>query len=77
MPEIPDFNVVGFMDRDQDKIGTLIYGLPILKKEDAEEKADLVIINTVESYWKIIFARIQDIQLPVYYRNGRTGKFRV
>ena len=71
MPEIPDFNVVGFMDRDQDKIGTLIYGLPILKKEDAEAKADLVIINTVESYWKTIFARIQDIQLPVYYRNGR------
>lgn len=70
MPEIPDFNVVGFMDRDQDKIGTLIYGLPILKKEDAEAKADLVIINTVESYWKTIFARIQDIQLPVYYRNG-------
>ena len=71
MPEIPDFNVVGFMDRDQDKIGTLIYGLPILKKEDAEAKADLVIINTVESYWKTIFARIQDIQLPVYYRYGR------
>ena len=74
MPEIPDFNVVGFMDRDQDKIGTLIYGLPILKKEDAEAKSDLVIINTVESYWKTIFARIQDIQLPVYYRNGRRAR---
>lgn len=71
IPEIPDFNIIGFMDRDPDKIGTLIYGLPILTKEEAESRADLIIINTVESYWRAIFTRIQDIKVPVYYKNGK------
>ena len=58
------------MDRDPEKIGQVIYGLPILSKDEVEEQADLIIINTVQAYWQTIFARIQDIQIPVYFRNG-------
>ena len=70
IPQLKDYNIIGFMDRDPEKIGQVIYGLPILSKEEVEEQADLIIINTVQAYWQTIFARIQDIQIPVYFRNG-------
>ena len=70
IPQLKDYNIIGFMDRDPEKIGQVIYGLPILSKDEVEEQADLIIINTVQAYWQTIFARIQDIQIPVYFRNG-------
>ena len=35
-----------------------------------EQIADMVIINTSETYWDIIYHRICDIKLPVFYKNG-------
>lgn len=70
-PQLPDYNIIGFMDRDPAKIGEIIYGLPILSKKQAEKEADIIIINTVEAYWNTIFARIQDIRIPVFFRNGQ------
>ncbi len=64
------FNIVGLMDRDPENIGRIVYGLPVFSKEEAEKKADMIIINTSETYWKIIFARISDIKIPVFYLNG-------
>ena len=63
IPQLKDYNIIGFMDRDPEKIGQVIYGLPILSKDEVEEQADLIIINTVQAYWQTIFARIQDLSL--------------
>lgn len=70
VPEIPDFNIVGLMDRDSANIGKVLYGIPVIGKEEARENADLIIINTSATYWKVIYARIADLGLPVYYLNG-------
>lgn len=68
---LTDFHIVGLMDRDPENIGKVLYGIPILSKEQAEREADLIIINTEASYWQTIYKRIQDIRIDVYYRNGR------
>ena len=64
------FNFVGLLDKDLENIGKIFYGLPILSLEEAERNADLIIINTSETYWKLIFRRIENCKLPVFYRNG-------
>lgn len=74
IPEIPDYNIIGFMDRDPENIGKIIYGLPVMGREQVEKEADIIIINTVEAYWKTIFARIQDISVPVFFRNGKRAQ---
>ncbi len=70
LPAIKEFHVVGLMDRDGDNIGKEMYGVPILSKEEAEQQADLIIINTAETYWRIIYKRICELSIPVYYLNG-------
>jgi predicted HAD superfamily hydrolase len=30
----------------------------------------MVVINTSETYWNIIYQRIEDIRIPVFYKNG-------
>lgn len=65
------FHIVGLMDRDPENIGKVLYGVPILSKEQAERDADLIIINMEASYWQTIYKRIQDIKGDVYYRNGQ------
>lgn len=67
---LKDFNFIGLMDKDPANIGKIMFGLPIMSKEEAEEKADLVVINTSETYWNVIYSRIEDIKIPVYYKNG-------
>lgn len=66
-----DFKIVGLMDRDPKNIGRTMYGVPILSKEQAEQAADLIIINTEAAYWQTIYKRIFDIKTEVYYRNGQ------
>lgn len=67
---VQEFNFVGLMDRDETNIGKIMYGIPIVSREQAEEMADIIIINTSETYWRVIYNRIKDIKLPVYYLNG-------
>lgn len=67
---LKEFNFVGLMDKDPANHGKVMFGLPILSKEEAEKQADLVVINTSETYWNVIYNRIEDIQIPVYYKNG-------
>lgn len=74
IPMLSNWNIVGLMDRDQQKNGTCIYGLPILSLSEAESRADLVIINTSASYWDLIFQRIKNIEIPVYFRNGERAE---
>lgn len=64
------FRFVGLMDKDPANVGKIMFGLPIVDKAAAEEMADMVIINTSETYWDVIFSRIQDIRIPVFYKNG-------
>lgn len=71
---IKDFNFVGLMDKDPTNIGKNMFGLPILSKEEAEQKADLIVINTSETYWDVIYNRIEDMKIPVYYKNGKKAE---
>ena len=71
LPCVTDFKIIGLMDRDNANIGKKIYGVPVLGKEEVREKADLIIINTSSNSWKIIYARIADLGIPVYYLNGQ------
>ena len=64
------FNIIGLCDRDPDLIGTELYGVKVLSRQQAEEQADMVIINTGTSYWRTIYKRISDWKIPVFFRNG-------
>jgi HAD superfamily hydrolase (TIGR01549 family) len=70
------FNFVGLMDKDDCNIGKTMFGKPIIDKATAEKTADLVIINTSETYWEVIYNRISDIKIPIYYKNGQKAKKR-
>lgn len=65
-----DFKFVGLMDKDPANVGKVMFGLPVISKEEVEKRADLIVINTSETYWNVIYNRIEDIQIPVYYKNG-------
>lgn len=71
---IKGFHFVGLMDKDPSKIGQSAFGLPILDKTAAENNADMVIVNTAETYWNVIYERIQDIKIPVFYKNGEKAE---
>ncbi len=70
------FHIVGLMDRDPANIGKEMSGIPIIDKNTAEEIADMVIINTAETYWNVIYDRIKDLKIPVYYINGKRAENR-
>jgi len=72
-----DFQFVGLMDKNPDNFGKEMFGLPIIDKKTAEQIADMVVINTSETYWDIIFERIEDMNIPVYYRNGKKAEKRI
>lgn len=71
---IKDFHFVGLMDKDPSKTGKWIFGLPVMDIQTAEKNGDMVIINTSETYWDIIYNRIQNIKIPVFYKNGEQAK---
>lgn len=66
-----DYDIVGLLDRDMSIVGNEMYGVKIIDIEEAEEKADIIVINTVETYWQTIYNRIKKCKLPIYYRNGQ------
>lgn len=68
------FQFIGLMDKDPANIGKIIFGLPVMDKETAEKNADMVVINTSETYWDVIYDRIQDIKIPVFYKNGQKAE---
>ena len=59
------FHIVGLMDKDLGNVGKVMFGVPVIDKETAEREADIVIINTAETYWDVIYSRIRDIRIPV------------
>lgn len=68
------FCIVGLMDKDPANIGKVMFGVPVVDKAMAEETADMIIINTAETYWDIIFSRISDMKIPIYYLNGKKAE---
>lgn len=68
------FNFVGLMDRDPKNVGSIRYGLPVLTVEEAEKQADLIIINAPETYWEVIYQRISNCAIPVYFLNGEKAQ---
>lgn len=68
------FHIVGLMDKDSANVGKVIFGLPVMDQDTAEKCADMVVINTAETYWDVIYDRIQDIKIPVYYKNGEMAR---
>lgn len=71
---VHDHCFVGLMDKNPDNVGKIMFGLPILTMEEAEEQADMVIINTSGTYWNIIYQRIKKIKIPVYFLNGKLAE---
>lgn len=69
-----DFRFVGLMDKDPHNLGKTVFGLPVIDQGAAEKNGDLIIINTSETYWSIIYQRIQRIKIPVFYKNGELAR---
>ncbi|MDE6567435.1 MAG: hypothetical protein K2K70_06860 [Lachnospiraceae bacterium] len=70
LDRLKGFCIIGLLDRDESMIGKEIYGLKVISREEAEKNADIIIINTSETYWGTIYKRIQNWKIPVYFRNG-------
>ena len=71
LPGIKDWNIVGLMDKNPDNVGKIIFGYPIIDVIVAEKTADLIIINAPQAYWEVIYARICNVGIPVYYIDGK------
>lgn len=67
---VNEFHIIGLMDSDKGIIGQKKWGIPILGPEEAERKADLIIINTAEIHWQVIYEQICKLKIPIYYVNG-------
>lgn len=70
VPYIQGFNIIGLLDGDKENIGKEKYGLKVISIEEAEKNADMIIINTSQFYWEMIYERISDISIQVFYSNG-------
>lgn len=67
------YRFIGLLDRDESLIGQTRYDIPIVDRAIAET-ADFVVISTLESYWKVIYNRIRDWNVPIYTMDGRLAK---
>lgn len=70
LERLKGFHIIGLLDRDSSTIGQEMYGLRLISREEAEENADIIVINTSETYWGTIYKRIQNWKIPIYFRNG-------
>ncbi len=68
------FHFVGLMDKNPENIGKHLFGLPVMDVRTVEQQADLIVINTSETYWELIYSRLQGIKIPVYYKNGERAR---
>lgn len=66
-----NYNIIGLLDGDCDNVGKTIYGLRVMTVDEAQECADMIVINTSIMYWDLIFKRIANVNIPVYYPNGK------
>ena len=74
IPALYEWNIIGVLDKDPENIGRQMYGVDVISLERAEKEADIIIINAPETYWKVIYARISHVRIPVYYLNGERAK---
>ena len=75
LPGIKDYNVVGLLDRDRSNIGQELCDIKVIAIDNIEDKADIIIINSDPSNYKIIFKRISNmVSIPVYYSDGRLAR---
>ncbi|MCI8821191.1 MAG: hypothetical protein HFI15_01530 [Lachnospiraceae bacterium] len=74
LERLQGFHIIGLLDRDKELIGKSVYGVKIIGRKEAEQKADILIINTTESYWNVIYNRIKDWNIPIYFRNGQKAE---
>ena len=73
---VKEFQIIGLCDKDDIQIGKMMYGYPVISREQAERDGDLIIICTSPSYWSVIYERIKDWKIPVYYLNGELAEGR-
>lgn len=71
---VEGFKIVGLCDRDSSLIGKKMYGLPILGRDEVEQQADFVVINTSATYWGTIYHRIKEWNIPIYFLNGELAQ---
>lgn len=71
LPRIEDFNIVGLLDRDPGNTGRLVNNTKVISLEDAEAKADIIIINSDPSNYLTIFRRISQTSLPIFFSDGK------
>jgi FMN phosphatase YigB (HAD superfamily) len=71
-----EYSFVGLMDKEPDNIGKIIYGIPVLSEMEAEDRADVIIINTAEAYWETIYKRISGLKIPIFFRNGQRASLK-
>lgn len=76
LPALKDFRIVGLLDRDKENIGKVYMGIPILSLDEIQDKADLIVINSDPTNFEVIYKRIKDVKLPVYYADGRMAQIR-
>lgn len=70
---VKEYNIIGLMDKDAENIGKKMYDLPVISLEKAEQDADAIIINAPETYWQIIYKRIMNTTIPVYFLDGKNA----
>lgn len=74
LPGIRDFRIVGLLDREEGNVGKVVGGIPVISLPDAEKTADMLIINSDPTNYRIIYRRIMGTSLPVYYANGEEAE---
>ena len=70
LPGIRDFNIIGLLDRNNDNIGKSVCDVKVIPIDNIDDKADIIIINSDPTNYKIIYKRIANINIPIYYSNG-------
>lgn len=73
---LDSYQFIGLLDRNEENIGKIIYGLPVISLKQAEETGDLIVINTAEGYWNTILRRLEGVNIPIYFRNGERAVIR-
>lgn len=71
LEKVEGYNFIGLLDGNDSLIGQKKYGLTVIDREAAEKQADFLVICTGESYWKIIYDRIKDWNIPIYTLDGK------
>lgn len=67
------FRFIGLMDREEENIGKIFFGKPVLGRAEVIARADAIVIVSV-SFYDVIFRRIASLwtehHIPIYFPNG-------